>query len=124
MGPKGPINLNTAIAGTAIVLGTAVKRGADQSTVVQATANSQNLAIAYDNQDTIGRRVQIAGSGCSVLGRVGAAVALDALLASDANGKLITATTTQFAIARALEAATAVDQLIAIEVLPYGTKAP
>jgi hypothetical protein len=46
--------------------------------------------------------------------RAGAAFALDALLTSDANGKLITCTTTNPVIAHALQAATAADQLVPV----------
>lgn len=123
-GPKGPQQGNTAIAGTVIVYGTGVKRGADQNTFVQGTANSVNLGIATDNEDTIGRAFQYAGPGERVEGRIGAAVALDALLTTDANGKLVTATTGQNVTAYAREAGTAADQLIAVEVAAYGTKAP
>ncbi|HVX39607.1 MAG TPA: hypothetical protein VHB25_08540 [Gemmatimonadaceae bacterium] len=123
-GPKGPRNLNTAIAGGVILRGTAVKRGADQNTAVQATANSDNLGIAADYQDTAGRTFSYHGPGSNCEVRTGAAVALDALLASDANGKLITATTGQHVTAIAREAATAADQLIAAETAPRGMVAP
>lgn len=123
-GPKGARRANTAIAGTAIVEGTAVKRGADQNTAVQATAASANLGIAVDNQDTVGRAFPFAGPGEQVIGRSGGAFALDALLASDANGKLVTATTGQAVTAIAREAATAGDQWVAVEVSNYGRLAP
>jgi hypothetical protein len=124
MGPKGPRKTNTAIAGTAVVYGTAVKRGADQTTLVQATAASANIGVATDNQDTVGHAFQFAGPGEVVEGRVGAAVALDALPTSDANGKLVTAASTNPVVAIAREAATAADQLIAVEVSNYGRLAP
>lgn len=125
LGPKGGHRPNTAIAGGAIVRGTAVKRGADQNSVVQATANSVNLGIAIDDQDTSGRTVPIVDQpGEIVMGRVGAAVALDALLNSDANGKLVTAAATENVVAQALQAATAADQLIPVKLFPIRTVAP
>lgn len=124
MGPKGPRNQNTAIAGSAIVYGTAVKRGADETTAVQGTAGSTNLGIATDNQDTVGHAFPFAGPGEIVEGRSGAAFALDALLKSDANGKLITAASTDVVTAIAREAATAADQLVPVEVAPRGMVAP
>jgi hypothetical protein len=123
-GPKGARHPDTAIAGSVIVYGTAVKRGADQNTLVQATAASVNLGVACDSQDTVGRAFLFAGPGEVVEGRVGAAVALDALLTSDANGKLITALTGNPVVAIAREAATAADQLIAVEISNYGRLAP
>lgn len=124
MGPKGPRNQNTAIAGGVIIYGTAVKRGADQNTLVQATANAACVGIATDAQDTTGHAFPFAGPGAIVEGRSSAAFALDALLASDANGKLLTATTGQNVVAIAREAATAADQWVAVEVANYGRLAP
>lgn len=124
IGPKGAQQPNTAIAGGAIVYGTAVKRGADETTAVQATAASVNLGIATDDQDTSGRAFPYAGPGELVEGRVGAAVTLDALLTSDANGKLVTAASGNPVTAIAREAATAADQLIPVEVAPRGEVAP
>lgn len=125
-GPKGPRHGNTYIAGGAIVNATFVKRGADQNTIVQATAASTNIGIACDDQDTAGRPVLVADApGEKVLVRAGAAFALDALLTSDANGKAVTATTGQVASAKAQEAATAVDQLVsAINIAPVRVVAP
>lgn len=115
-GPKGALMPSTFIAGAAIVRGTGVKRGADQNTVVPATANSVNIGIATDDQDTVGRTVAVAHRpGEIVEGRVGAAVALDAYVTTDAAGKIVTATTGQLALGIARQAATAVDQLIPIE---------
>jgi hypothetical protein len=56
--------------------------------------------------------------------RSGAAFALDALLTSDANGKLITAATTNPVIAHALQAATAADQLVPARLAQRGILAP
>lgn len=125
MGPKGGHRPNTAISGGAIVRATAIKRGADASTAVQATANSSNLGISLDDQPNTGRAFSFVDQpGEIVEVRVGAAVALDALGASDANGKLITATTGQNATVRFKQAATAADQLVPAMILQQGTLAP
>lgn len=124
-GPKGAHRPNTAIAGGAIVRATAVKRGADQSTLVQGTAASVNQGIAVDDQPTTGHSFRFVDQpGEIIQGRAGAAFALDALLTSDANGKLITAATTNPVIAHALEAATAVDQLVTVRLAQRGILAP
>jgi hypothetical protein len=113
IGPKESHLPDTAIAGGVILRGTAVKRGADLNTLIQATANSVNLGIAVDNQDTIGRTFPFVGAaGEDVTVRAGAAFLIDAPLTSDANGKLVTATTGQNITAHALQAATAADQLV------------
>lgn len=125
MGPKGGHRPNTALSGGAIVYGTALKRGADANTLVQATANSRNIGIATDDQATTGRAFSFVDQpGEIVEGRAGAAFALDALLASDAAGKFVTATTGQNATARAKQAATAADQLVPVMLLMEGTLAP
>lgn len=125
MGPKGGHRPNTAIAGGAIVRGTAVKRGADANSVVQGTADSVNLGIATDDQETAGRTVSFVDQpGEIVEGRVGAAVALDALLTSDGDGKLVTAAATENVLAQALRAATAADQLIPVKLFPSIAVAP
>jgi hypothetical protein len=125
MGPKGGHRPNTAIAGGAIVRATAVKRGADLNTLVQATNASVNQGIAIDDQPTTGRAFAFVDQpGEIVEGRAGAAFALDALLMSDANGKLITCTTTNPVIAHALQAATAADQLVPVRLAQRGILAP
>lgn len=125
MGPKGGHRPNTAIAGGAIVYGTGIKRGADQNTAVQATANSVNLGISLDDQGTAGRAFSFVDqAGEIVEGRAGAAFALDAPLATDANGKLVTATTGQNVTAWALQAATAADQLVPVKLAPRNVVVP
>lgn len=125
MGPKGALFPNTAVAGGAIVRGTAIKRGADLNTAVQGTAASVNLGIAIDDQPTIGRTFSYAHRpGESVDARAGAAFALDALLTSDASGKLITAVSTNPVVAVARRAATAVDQLVPVELVGPRVLAP
>lgn len=124
-GPKGPKAPTTYLAGTAVVRGTAVKRGADANSVIPATANSANIGIASDDQPTAGRTVSIVHRpGEIVEGRAGAAFALDAPLTSDAAAKLVTATTGQLVIAYARQAATAVDQLVPVEITGPRTLAP
>lgn len=125
MGPKGALFPNTAVAGGAIVRGTAVKRGADANTAVAGTANSVNLGIATDDQPTTGRTFPFADrAGETVEARAGAAFALDAPLASDAAGKLVTATTGQNVTAWALQAATAADQLVPVKIAPRNVVVP
>lgn len=124
MGPKGGHRPNTAIAGGAIVYGTAVKRGADANTLVQGTAASVNQGIATDDQTTGRAFTFVDQPGEIVEARAGAAFALDALLTSDANGKLITAASTNPVIAHALQAATAADQLVPVRLAQRGILAP
>lgn len=124
-GPKGGLLLNTLIAGAAIVYGTVIKRGADVTHGIQGTNACVPLGIACDNQTVAEKPFPIADRpGEMVEGRAGAAFALDALLMSDASGKLITATTTNPVAAIARQAATAVDQLVPVEVAPRGLLAP
>lgn len=54
------------------------------------------------------------------LWKTGAAVAAGALLASDANGKAITAASGKYIVAQALEAATAADQVIHVQIIKAG----
>lgn len=118
MGPKGGHRPNTGIAGAAIVRGTGIKRGADLNAVIPGTANSVNLGIAIDDQDTIGRSVSFVDQpGEIVEGRAGAAFALDAVLTTDAAAKLVTATTGQIVTAVAKRAATAADQLVPVQLV-------
>lgn len=125
MGPKGGHRPNTGVAGAAVVRGTGVKRGADQNSVIPATANSVNLGIATDDQETVGRTVSFVDQpGEIVEGRAGAAFALDALLTTDASAKLVTATTGQIVTAKALRAATAVDQLVPVQLVGPRVIAP
>ena len=54
------------------------------------------------------------------LGKVGAAVDAGDLLASDADGKLVKAAAGAFAVAVALETATAADQVISVQICKAG----
>lgn len=124
-GPKGALFPNTYLAGAAIIRYRAVMRGADVNSAIQATANAVPIGIAQDDQQTAARAISIADRpGEVVLAEAGAAFAYDALLASDANGRLITATTTQNVVAIARQAATALSDLVTVEIAPRGYKAP
>jgi hypothetical protein len=115
-GPKTALQGTTYLAGAAIVKYRAVKRGADKNTAILATLASPTLGIAMDNQDNVGKAFPVAHrEGEMVLAAAGAAFALDAELTPDANGRLIAAATTQKVCAIAREAATALDQLVAVE---------
>src|SRR5688572_7015753 len=103
----------TYLAGAAIVKYRAVKRSADDDNVIPGTANSVNLGIAMDRQDVVGRGVPIATQpGREVLAEAGAAFALGARLASDAAGRLVTATTGQNVTAIARQAALALSDIV------------
>jgi hypothetical protein len=125
-GPKGALHPNTYLAGAAIARYRAVKRGADENKVVQAAAATDvSIGISEDNQDTAGRALRVADRpGEVVLGEAGAAFALDALLTSDANGRLVTAAATNPVAAIARQAAGALSDLVAVEIAPRGYKAP
>lgn len=125
-GPKGGLVPNTAIAGAVIARGTQLKRGADLNTMIpNAAAATPTLAIAADDQDTAGRTVLVYDQpGEFVLVRAGAAFALDARLTSDGTGRAITAATGNQSVLVAKEAATAVDQLVTAQILPFGSLAP
>jgi hypothetical protein len=123
-GPK-VLHPSTFIAGAAINRGVAVKRGADLNAVVPATANSVNIGIAYDDQDTAGRSVAIAHRPGEIPEvRAGAAFNLDAYLTSAADGRLVTATTGQNVIAIARQSASAADQLVPAEIVGPRVLAP
>lgn len=125
-GPKAALQPNTYLAGAAIVRYRAVKRGADENKVVHAAAATDVcLGISEDNQDTIGRPLRVADRpGENALGEAGAAFALDALLTSDANGRLVTAASTNPVAAIARQAAVALSDLVSVEIAPRGYKAP
>ena len=126
-GPKGGLTPNTAIAGVALITkGTQLKRGADQNTLIPNSSNAiDTLAIAGDDQDTAGRTFIVYDQpGENVLVRAGAAFALDARLTSDGTGRAITAATGNKSCLVAKEAATAVDQLVAAQIIGIGAIAP
>lgn len=125
-GPKEALFPNTYLAGGAIVRGRAVKRGADMNHAVQsAAATDVPLGIAVDHQATAERPLRVADRpGETTWGEAGAAFALDALLTSDANGRLVTCATTQPVTAIARQAAAVLGDLVSVEIAPRGYKAP
>jgi hypothetical protein len=125
-GPKGALQPNTYLAGAAIARYRAVKRGADANSVIQAAAATDAcIGISEDNQATVARALRVADRpGENVLGEAGAAFALDALLTSDANGRLVTAASTNPVVAIARQAAAALSDLVSVEIAPRGYKAP
>jgi hypothetical protein len=124
-GPKGAILPMTALAGAAITANRAVKRGATADAVIPATANSLNIGIAEDNQDTVGKAVKVAHRPGEIVTAVaGAAIAADARVTSDATGRMVTATTGQNVMAFAREAAGGAGELIAVELAAPGLLAP
>jgi len=120
-GPKGAQAPNTYLAGPAIIRYRAVQRGADVQSVIPSVANSVSVGIAEDSQQAAGRPVRIVDrEGNEVLAEAGAAFALDAFLTSDANGRLVTATTGQNVVAMARQAATALGDLVVVEIMTRG----
>lgn len=104
--------------------------GADLSAkygfAVKLSAGSAVLGGAGDscigvlqNKPTSGQAAEVMHMGIAPVMSGAAFSALD-LLASDANGKLQTATAGQKVVAKALAAATAADQLVEALVLPIG----
>lgn len=97
--------------------------GAGQYRVVQRTATGFSLCTANDpdaigilqDDPATGEAGTIKTDGVSK-GQAGAAFTNRALLTTDATGRLVTATTGQNVVARALEAATAADQLVAVDI--------
>lgn len=89
--------------------------------VSKATAGAAAVGLLIAETDTVAAgddvTVQVKDIG---LWKTGAAVTAGALLASDANGKAITATSGKFIVAQALEAATAADQVIHVQIIKAG----
>lgn len=106
-----PINNGAMLA---VVMGEAgvSVAGAGVSAVGILIAETEG-AVAVGNDVT----VQVKDIG---LWKTGAAVAAGALLASDASGKAITATSGKYIVAQALEAATAADQVIHVQIIKAG----
>lgn len=111
------------IAAEAITAGSmlAVTMGADGvKKVAAAGAAAVGLLIAETDDaiaagDTVTIQVKDIG-----MWKVGAAVAAGDLLAADANGKAVKATAGKFILAQALEAATAADQVIRVQIIKAG----
>lgn len=124
-GPKGALLPNTYRAGAAVVRFRAVMRGADVNHAIPATANATPLGISTDNQQTAERPVTVADRpGERVWAEAGAAFALDALLTSDANARLVTATTGQKVHAISRQAAAALGDVVDVEIAPRQILAP
>ena len=99
----------------------AVKFDASGNVVVASTAGEAVIGIAIiTNDETIkaGEDIDIQVKDMGIA-TAGAAVAAGDELAADANGKLQKATAGQFVIATALEAATAADKLIRVQITKY-----
>lgn len=125
MGPKGGLLATTLLAGAAIVKNRFVKRGADADHCIPATLNSVNIGVAEDDQDTIDRPVRVVHrQGELVEVEASAAIALDALLTSDATGKAVTATVGQIVCGIARSVATAAGQLVVVELTGRTAVAP
>lgn len=119
------INESTVIAAKAAAAITdgamlAVTMGTNGVSVAAAGEAAVGLLIA-ETEATVAAgddvTVQVKDIG---LWKTGAAVAAGALLASDANGKAITAASGKYIIAQALEAATAADQVIHVQIIKAG----
>lgn len=124
-GPRGATSPTTYIAGTAIKRYRAVQRGADVNSVIPSVANSVPIGIAEDSQQVVGHDVRIVDrAGEEVLAEAGAAFAFDVPLTSDANARLVTATTGQNVVAIARQAATALGDLVVVELPMRGYLAP
>lgn len=126
-GSKTALLGSTLQAGLAndIIQYRAVKRGADMDHGVRATAAAVCLGIAMDNQDNINKSFPLAHRpGELVQAEIGAAVAIDVELAADANGRLITAVSTNPVVARSREAGTTLGQLIVVELGVQGVLKP
>src|SRR5688572_12346610 len=106
-GPKGALFPTAYRAGAAVVACRMVKRGADADSVIHnAAATTPSLGIAEEDQATVGKPVRVAHRpGELVRVEAGAAIALDALLTSDANGRAVTAVATNQVTAVARQAA-------------------
>lgn len=117
-GPKGALFPTAYRAGAAITACRAVKRGADADSVIHnAAATTPSLGISEEDQATVGKPVRIAHRpGEMVRWAAGAAIALDALLTSDANGRAVTAAATNQVTAKARQAAAVLDDLILVEI--------
>ena len=114
----------SAKAGAAIASGAmlAAAMGATGTVTVVGTAGADAIGIIIpENEDAIASgedvTIQVKDIG---LWKVGAAVSAGAMLMSDANGKAVTATTGKFIVAQALEAATAADQVIHVQIIKAG----
>lgn len=118
-GPKGALFPTTLRAGAAVVACRFIKRGADKNTGIHNTAATiRHLGISEEDQPTVDKPFRMAHRpGELVRVEIGAAVALDALLTSDANGRAVTAATTNQVGAIAREAGTTLGDLVLCEIV-------
>ncbi len=106
-------------AATAMKQGQAVKIAAGETAALCGDGEFANAGICLDSVTAAGDTVGVIDEG-KVLVLSGAAFAELAELASDLNGKLITAVATKNVVAIALAAATAADQLVPAKLLRRG----
>lgn len=116
---ESPVITGKASAAIPAAAMLAAAMDADGVTVAGDGAPAVGLIIAETDDVAAGDDVTIQVKDIG-LWKVGAAVAPGALLASDANGKAITAAAGKFIVAQALEAATAADQIIHVQVIKAG----
>lgn len=105
-----------AIEGGAML---AVTMGANGVSVAGAGEAAVGLLIAETDNVAAGDDVTVQVKDIG-LWKIGAAVTAGTLLASDANGKAVEATAGSFILAQALEAATAADQVIHVQIIKAG----
>ena len=99
-----------------------VRRTATGFALVGAANAANVLGILQDNPRLgEGGTIKVRDVSKAV---IGAAVAVDALLTTDAQSRLVTATTGQNVVARALEAGGTVNQLISVELAGVRSTAP
>lgn len=117
-GPKGALFPTTYRAGAALTACRMVKRGADDSSaILNAAATTRSLGITEEDQPTVGKPCRIAHRpGEMIRVEAGAAIALDALLTSDATGRAVTAATGNQVTAIARQVAAAAGDLIVAEI--------
>lgn len=101
----------------------AVKFDTNGKIAKASTAGENVLGLLPAEQGNIaaGDDVTVQIKECG-LWKAGAAVAAGAELATDANGKCVTATAGKFIAAIALEAATAADEIIKVQIVKAGYK--
>lgn len=105
-----------AITGGALLAAVIDGSGASVATAGAAAAG---LLIPETDDVAAGDTVTIQVKDIG-LWKAGAAVEAGAMLASDADGKAVTATAGSFILAQALEAATAADQVIHVQIIKAG----
>ena len=109
-----------ALSGAAFL---AVKYNSDGNIALASTAGENVLGLlgAEEGDHAAGDTVSVQIKECG-LWKAGAAVAAGAELATNAAGKCITATAGAFILAIALEAASAADEVIQVQIVKAGYK--